>query len=190
MIRYFGFRRLLPIAFTVLHLLLVLYAATHQPHVVGLHSKVFYRAADYQEGPSIRTELIEPAPLSLVMKLAIVIDLPAFIASVPIAAFLFRESEMSLLYVSTFFVPLLWYGIGRWLDGVLGYRIRPAGEPGSWSALWAALSAIFLCIGIAAITPVNHHRTPDTYWIGTALSLWSTLFLVIAASRFVHRSPR
>ena len=187
MIRRIGLRRLLPVAFTFMHLVLVLDAAMHQPHrLSGIHSPLAYHAVEYQEDISMPAESMEPKPLTPAMKVAMVLNLPALLAGVPIAAFLFHESDMSLLCVSTLFVPPLWFGIGCWVDGLLGYRPVRASRP--WRGFWTVLSAILLCASIVSVTPINHHHVPDTYWVGTALILWSVLFFVISASGFVRRS--
>jgi hypothetical protein len=187
MIRRIGFRRLLPVALTLMHLVLVLDAAMHLPHrLSGVHSPQAYHTVEYQEGITMPTEAIEPKPLTPAMKVALVLNLPALLAGGPIAAFLFHESDMSLLCASTVFVPPLWYGIGCWVDGFLGYR--PVRESRPWRGFWTVLSAILFCVSIVSVTPINHHRLPDKYWIGTALILWSALFLVISASGFVRRS--
>lgn len=54
-------------------------------------------------------------------KLAIVLNLPALVLAIPITLVLFRGSDMGLLDASVPFAPLVWYGIGRWLDRLLGY---------------------------------------------------------------------
>jgi hypothetical protein len=187
MIRRIGFRRLLPVAFTFMHLVLVLDAAMHRPHrSSGVHSPLAYHAVEYQEGISMPTEAMEPKPLTTAMKVAMVLNLPALLAGVPIAAFLFHESDMSLLCESTVFVPPLWFGIGCWVDGLLGYRPVRTSRP--WRGFWTVLSAILFSVSIVSVTPINRHRVPNTYWVGTALILWSALFLVISASSFVRRS--
>jgi hypothetical protein len=186
MILRIGFRRLLPVALTFMHLVAVLDAAIHQPHrLSGVHSPLAYHAVEYQVGISMPTEAMEPKPLTSGMRVAMVLNLPALLAGVPIAAFLFHESDMSFLCTSTVFVPALWYGIGCWVDGLLGYRQVRASRP--WRGFWTVLSAIVFCVSIVSVSPINLHHVPDT-WIGTSLILWSALFLVISASGFVRRS--
>jgi hypothetical protein len=188
MIRQIGFRRLLPAAFTLVHFVLVLHAAPHRPHrLSGAESDSAFRAAEYQEGGAMPTEPIEPEPLTPMLKLAVVLNLPAFIAAAPLAVFLFHESELSLLYASAAFVPPLWYGIGRWLDGLLGYVGRSHFVPRVWSGLFSVVSASLLTVSVLTVTPLNHHRSIDTYWVGTALIVWSGLFLAICLSSFYRR---
>jgi hypothetical protein len=186
MIRRIGFRRLLPVAFTFLHMALVFEAATHPPHrLSGMHTPAAYHPVEYQESLSMPTESMEPEPLTPALKVAMVLNLPALLAGIPIAAFFLHESDMSLLCASTPFVPLLWFGIGRWVDGLLGYR--PVRAAGPWRGFLTVLSAFLLCISIVSVTPINRHHMPDTNWIGTALILWSALFLAMSASGLVRR---
>jgi hypothetical protein len=188
MIRRVGFRRLLPLTFTLVHLLLVLYAATHQPsRLSGIPRQSAYRVVEYQEDPGVPWHPIpEPRPLTAVEKVAILLNLPAVLAAIPIAAVFFRGSDLGSLYASVPFVPLVWYCIGRWLDGLLGYVARSHVVPRVWSGLFAVLSTGLLTISVLTVTPPNHHRTND-YWVGTALVAWSGLFLAICLSSFYRR---
>jgi hypothetical protein len=186
MIRRIGFRRLLPVAFTFLHMALVLQAAKHPPHrLSGMNSSAAYHPVEYQEGFSMPRESMAPEPLTPALKVAMLLNLPALLAGLPIAALLLRESDMSLLCASTPFVPLLWFGIGRWVDGLLGFR--PVRAAGPWRGFLTVLSTILLGISIVSVTPINRHRMPDTNWIGTAMILWSALFLAMSASGLVRR---
>ncbi len=95
---------------------------------------------------------------------------------------------MGLLFAALPFVPLVWYGVGRWLDGLLGYVRHSRVVPKVWGGLFAVLSTGLLTQSVLTVTPANHHRTSDTYWVGTALVVWSGLFLAICLSSYYRRS--
>jgi hypothetical protein len=177
-----GFRRLLPVLFTSVHLGLLLYALSLHHHTQSsLSNPLTYRSVAYQE-ETIQWEPAEPKPLTQPQKLAIVFNLPALLIAIPIAATLFQGSDMGLLYGSLPFVPIVWYGVGRWLDGLAGYIPRSRVLHSAVRRCFAVVSLFFLIIGIVSITPLDHHRTNDTLWPMSALILWSALFLAISLS--------
>ena len=184
MIRQLGFRRLLPIIFTLVHVVLTVCVATTEAHPQrSMHSEVLFRDVAFQEGTGIPMDAIEPRPLIPAMKVAVVLNLPAFFAGALVASVLLSGSELSLMYATSPFVLLLWYGIGRWLDGILGYRPPSIRKTNRWNGIAVLLSGGLLCLSILVVTPMNHHRTPDTYWMGTASILWSILLLSICVSK-------
>jgi hypothetical protein len=183
-----GYRRLLPVLFTLAHVALLFYGAAHQEHTLSnVQRESAYHRLRYQEGADIPWENKEPMPLTSEQKIAILLNLPAMFAAIPIAVVFFRGSDTGLLYAPLPFVPLLWYGIGRWLDRLLGHIPVSRRIHKTWRGLFAALSVGLLCLSIASITPLNHHRTGDTYWVGLALILWSALFLAMSMSGFVSK---
>lgn len=189
MIGRIGFRRVLPILLTLGHLAL-LYFAAGQPthHLSRVCSESAYHLAAYQEG-SIAWEPMEPKPLTSAQKLAILLNLPAMVLGIPIALVFFHGNNIGSLYGAVPFVPLVWYGIGRWLDKVLGHIPPLQRERRAWREVFAVFSTILLCLGIVGITPANHHRTHDAFWTESAIILWSALFLVISVSRPNERAP-
>ena len=183
-----GFRRVLPILFTLIHISLVLYASVHQPHKRSSNRpEDTYHPTAYQENGAIGWEPSEPKPLSRAQKIAIVLNLPAFLAVIPIVATFFPGNDLADLYGSTPFVPPIWVGIGRWLDGMLGYAPRRRPVRRTWDGLFVVLSLGLLGLSIVSITPLNHHRTGDTYWVGSALILWSSLLFAISVSGLIRR---
>jgi len=178
-----GFRRLLPIFFTLVHVALLFYALRQRNHLLY----EIHHAAANQEGASVSWGPIEPNPLTPAQKLATLLNLPALVLAIPIALALFQGSDMAELYAAVPFVPLVWYCVGRWLDGLLGYVGRSHAVPRVWSGLFAILSTGVLTISVLTVTSANHHRTTDTYWVGTALVAWSGLFLTICLSSFYRR---
>ena len=67
---------------------------------------------------------MEPPPLKPVQKIALILELPAMFVAMLIGAVLFPRNDTAWLYTSILLVPLVWYGVGRWLDGLLGYGDR------------------------------------------------------------------
>ncbi len=65
----------------------------------------------FEEGP----------PLKPVQKMALILELAAMFVATLIGAVLFPRSETAWLHTSVPLVPLVWYAIGRWLNGLLGY---------------------------------------------------------------------
>jgi hypothetical protein len=185
-----GYRRLLPVLFTVAHVALLLYGSAHPYHTLSsIHRESAYHRLAYQESASIPWDPKGSTPLKPALKIAILLNLPAMFAAIPIAVVFFHGSELGLLYAPLPFVLLLWYGIGLWLDRLLGYVPHSGKVHKTWRGLFAALSVGLLCLSIASITPLNHHRTGDTYRVGLALILWSALFFAMSMSGFISKDP-
>ena len=187
MMRRLGFRRVLPLLFTVVHVSLLVYTS-RQPYRSSGGMLDEYRLVVYQEEPGLKWESIEPKPLTTAQKVSILLNLPSLFLSIPFAAILHHETDMGMLYAALPFVPITWYGIGSWIDGMLGF-VRKRWLPRSLSGLIALFATGLLVLSAFAVTPINHHRNPDTYWTGTALILWSGLFLAMSLSSFNCR-PR
>jgi hypothetical protein len=179
-----GFRRALPVAFTLIHVVLVWFSLTHEPHAASM---VFphpaYRAVAYQEGiGGVPIETFgERPPVKPVQKIALILDLPAMFVAMLIGAALFPRSETAWLYASVPLVPLVWYTVGRWLDGLSGYIARLS-LPWILRKLFSIPAAGVLLVSMAGFTPLYHHRTADTYWVFSGLVLWSGLCLAIVFS--------
>jgi hypothetical protein len=172
--------------FTLVHAALLLYAwQRQQERLSHLYGHSYCHSVAYQED-SVNFEL-EPKPLTTAQKLAILLNLPALVLAIPIAI-AFHASEVGMLCAAVPFVPILWYLIGRWLDGILGYIKRSPVVPRIWSRLFAVVSACLLTISALTVTPLNHHRTTDTYWVGTASAVWLGLLLAICVTSSYRRS--
>ena len=174
-----GFRRLLPILFVLTHVALLFFTSAGQ-HVMTPSD------VDSASYPPISD--MPPAPLTVAQKAALVLNLPALILSIPVVLAFSRSSNVGSLVASLPFVPLVWYGVGRWVDRLVGYVPQPSQLRRKWSWVFAIISAILVCLGIATLTPINHHRTSDTYWFAAALTLWSGVSLVISTSGFIRQS--
>jgi hypothetical protein len=121
--RRIGFRRVLPLVFTLVHVLLVCYTLAQQPHApTSVFSDSGFRSAAYQEGVGVPMESLEAPPLNPVQKVSIILDLPAMYLATLIGALLLPRNEAAWMYLSIPLVPFVWYGIGRWLDGLLAGR--------------------------------------------------------------------
>jgi hypothetical protein len=177
--RRIGFRRVFPLVLTLIHIVLIWFAQTHpsaSPHIVSQ-----YRPVAYQEGDSATMEVVEPPPLKSVQKIALILELPAMFVATLIGAVLFPRNDAAWLYTSVPLVPLVWYCIGRWLDGLLGYSARLC-LPRILRTLLAVPAGLVLFVGLAGFTPLYHHRTADTYWMFSGLVLWSGLCLMMMTS--------
>jgi hypothetical protein len=182
--RRIGFRRALPLAFTLIHVVLAWFSLAHQPHAANIAFRDSrYRPVAYQEGiGGVPMETFgEPPPLKPVQKIALILELPAMFVAMLIVAVLFPRNETAWLYASIPLVPLVWYAIGRWLDGLLGYCTRLS-LPAILRGLLAFPAVGVLFVSMAGLTPLYHHRTADTYWIFSGLVLWSGLCLMMMTS--------
>jgi len=126
-------------------------------------------------------EAIEPSPLKPVQKIALILELPALFLATLIGAALFPRNDTAWMYASIPLVPLLWYAIGKWLDGLLGYSARLR-LPRILRKLLAVPAGVVLCVSMAGLTPLYHHRTADTHWVITGLMFWSGLCLTMMTS--------
>jgi hypothetical protein len=189
MIRQVGFRRVLPLLFTLVHVSLLVYTHQRQPYRSSGSAPDKYRLVVYQEEPPVKWEPIEPKPLTTAQKVSLLLNLPSLFFAIPLMAILHHETDMGMFYVALPFVPITWYGIGRWIDGMLEFVRKRWWLPRSLSGLVAFLATVLLALSACTVTPINHHRRPDSYWTGTALILWSGFFLAMSLSSF-YRHPR
>jgi hypothetical protein len=180
--RRIGFRRVLPLVFTVVQIVLVWSTLPREPHAsTNLTRELSYHRVAFQEDAGVPIGMSEPPPLKPWQKIAGILDLPAMFVAILIGAVLFPRNDLASMYASVMFVPVVWYGIGRWLDGLLGY-IQPLHISRTGQRVIFVLASGVLCVSIAGVTPLYHHRTPDSYWIFTGLILWGGLCLAITAS--------
>src|SRR5215469_7288598 len=121
MMRRVGFRRVLPVLFTLVHVSLLVYTHQRQPYRSSASAPNKYRLVMYQEEPFVKWESIEPKPLTTAQKVSSLLNLPSLFLAIPFVAILRAETDMGMLYAALPFVPITWYGIGRWIDGMLGF---------------------------------------------------------------------
>lgn len=189
MMRRLGFRRVLPLLFTLVHVSLLVYTQQRQPHRSSREAPNKCRLVIYQEEPPLKWESMEPRSLTTTQRVSLLLNLPSLFLAIPFVAILDQETDTGMLCAAVIFVPITWYGIGRWIDGMLGFVKKRWWLPRSLSGFIAFLATGAVVLGACMVTPIDHHRTPDTYWIGTALILWSGLFLAMSLSSF-YRRPR
>jgi hypothetical protein len=177
--RRIGFCRIFPLVFTLIHVSLVWFSLAHQAHTrtMGFDNSG-YGSVEHQEGSNATVQLFEPPPLKPVQKIALILELPAMFVATLFAAVLFPLNETAWLYTSIPFVPIVWYAIGRWLDGLLGYRARFR-VPKILRGLLAVPAGVVLCLSLVGFTPLYHHRTVDTYWMFGGLVFWSGLCITM-----------
>src|SRR5262249_42592232 len=116
--------------------------------------------------------------------IGVLLNLPSLLLAIPFAQTAFRGSDMALLYSAFPFVPLVWYGIGRWIDGMLGYIRQKRRLPRFVSGLLVVLSSCSLVASAMAITRMNHHWQPDAFLVETGLIAWPGLFFAMSLSSF------
>jgi len=133
----------------------------------------------YQKESSIAWERITPAE-----ELATLFNLPAMVLGLLIAHALFPENHyMNSLYAAAPFVPLVWYCVGRWLDGLLRHIEYSRVASRRRSLAFAVLSAVLLIESIIVATSWGGGAL-----LGAGFVAWSGLFLAICVSS-VYRSP-
>lgn len=177
-----GFRRLLPLVFTLIQVVLVWYTLAQQRRApVSVFRDSRNRAVAYQEGVGIPMETLEAPPLNPAQKISIILDLPAMFLATLIGAVLLPHNETAWMYLSIPLVPFVWYAIGRWLDGLVGYSARLCLRR-ILRALLTVTAASALSLSIAGLTPLYHHRTADTYSAFMGFALWAGLCLAIMLS--------
>jgi hypothetical protein len=187
MMQRIGFRRLLPFVFTVMHIAVVLYGMEHQGQSRPLGAlQRRYVPAVYQED-GVKWDPVEPKPLTTAQKLGLLLNLPSLLLAIPLAMKVFDGSDMGLLYAALPFVPIVWYGIGHWVDTTVGYVKPQRRLPRSLSGFFAVIATGLLVVSVMTVTPINHHPRPDTYWVGTAMVMWSGLSLAMSLTSFYRR---
>jgi hypothetical protein len=160
---------------------LLVYTTQRQQSRASAREITQFHLAVYQEEPPVKWESIEPKPLTAALKISMLLNLPSLFLAIPFVAILRHGSDMGVLYAA---MP---YGIGRWLDGMLRYVRKRWWLPRSLSGSTALLSTGLLILSAYSVTPLYHHRRPDTYWVGTPLILWSGLALAMSLSSFYRR---
>lgn len=179
--RRIGLRRFLPTVFTLAQVVLVCFTLAHHPHRVSVFHDSGYHRVLYQEGTDVLELPPETPPLNTFKKVSLILNLPAMFLAIVIESIFSPQNDSVGMYVSIVFVPFIWYAVGRWLDGLLGYIDRFRMSRILWWVL--ALPATFvLCVSLAGLTPLYRHRTPDSYWIFTGLAIWSGIGIAITFS--------
>jgi hypothetical protein len=187
MLRRFGFRWILAVAFTAVHLILIALSVRNQDTRSISETKPTIQVVVFQEQGAVQWRPMHPRALSPLEKIALILNLPALLIGMPIAVTLFHGNDFATLYAATPFVPLLWFFAGRWLDGQLGYI---AARPERFVAARAVgrrvaqiVGALLLLLSVASLTAINHHRDINSVWIGTAGLFWFGLMLTMSVRK-------
>lgn len=184
MLQRIGFRRLLPVFLTIVHMLLIALSSTGQDVRSAVPNAAMIRPVRLQEDGAVDFRPMRPKPLSNTQRAAVILNLPALLVGIPIAATVFNGNDLALVYAATPFVPVLWFFVGYWLDVQLGFiapRTRQFGVlRGVFRGAAALCCGVLLLLSIVAITPINHHRDINSAWIGTGGILWFGLMFVMA----------
>ncbi len=191
LVRQIGFRRVLPLVLTAVHIVLVWSTLPPEPKAsTDLRRDLAYHIVAFQEDTGIPIEMPvpEPPPLKPWQKIAAILDLPAMFVAILIVSVLFPHNDLASMYATVVLTPVVWYVVGRWVDGLLGY-IPPWRIFRSVRKVFFFFFSTVLCVSIAGVTPLYHHRTADSYWIFAGLILWCGLCLAISASSPDKLSP-
>jgi hypothetical protein len=131
-----------------------------------------------------------PAPeprTGRILKAAMVLNLPAvflgafLVLSAGLAHIPHITGDPGAIVFGAVFVPLIWYRIGRWVDGQRGLRNAAQANMSSLGEFWIFLVRLFawavLLMAIYGLTPAYHHRTRESSFLFAALILWLGAFL-------------
>ena len=151
------------------------------------------RAVAYQEDTAIEWDPVRPPQLTKAQKLDVLLNLPAYIAALPLALLWEHQSDLSPFYAATAFVPFVWFRVGRWIDRVVGHLASPTKPQSRFErvgrTIVAVLAGIWFVSGLFTVTPMNHHRHEDSSWIGATGMLWSGLAFTMAVVRGTRPAP-
>ena len=64
-----------------------------------------------QDDTVVQFEPIRPRRLSPALKAVMILNLPALLLAIPIAAALSHGNELGTLYIATAFIPALWFWV-------------------------------------------------------------------------------
>lgn len=176
-------RHILPVCFTVLYAVLI-FAADREQQAIN------------HPPPSQFVSDSPPYRPPLAAQWAFAINLPAVIASMPVFLMLWKisphVSDPIVYAIIGLFVPLLWFLVGRWLDGVLG--LLPAKSNAKQSPLAVLGFVSFLAIdGFVVFIMVNERSYELNFmgivvWLGFA-ALWFYMRMRRASPVAAVRTP-
>lgn len=179
MIERIRFRWLLPVVMTVVQLGLFA-AATVQERKTAEHSAVavpVVRAAVIQEEEqTVSFQPMAPAAVSFPMMAAFILNLPALFLGMMLAAIVrWSESDATFIGCSVLFVPLVWFGIGKWVDVQIApmepKRKRIWGLVGQWAL------RVVAALGIIAWFSYRGGWEGQDDPTSVPIALWSTWYL-------------
>jgi hypothetical protein len=201
MLSRIGYRSVLPVLITLLQILIAILASTNQQGTRRAWNALRfpeYRTVAFQEDAGT-VHFVPMTPVSSPeFKAAMLLNFPAMWVAGIVAALsgLHPEADPEILWISVLFVPLVWYPIGRWIDIRLGLvkctlksdsSLRRSGR-----RLSCGVAGALLVVSFIGTTPLYHHNTRETYWVWTAMILWSCMALgfAVSADRQRGASPK
>jgi hypothetical protein len=186
MLSRIGFRRILPMSFFALHLLLSLYGYYHQPELdpLGKHARPQQRF----DQPRTRTPLA--------WDIDIVVNLPAFILGFIVVLLARAGSNIAGLICASPFVLILWLLIGLWVDWQVGWlkfsaRKQVISGISIGGIVISAITLLLVIIGAPLSGP------SEARWPAITFAFWTLLVLAISIISLVRpmtakkkRSPK
>jgi len=181
----FGFRWIAASVVTLLHVALLGITLSSETHVHGPMAatpSTVYRRAAFQEAQTVAFPAERKT--SGILKADLVLNLPALLLGGIVVGLLQWHGDPALMAVSTVFVALIWFRIGRSID-----EQRARIPPGSRSATKFGLAKrlilrtaalLFLIVALSGFTPVYHHRTGETDSLFGIIILWCAPYLVFS----------
>jgi hypothetical protein len=179
MLRRFGLRRILPLSFFALHVLLSFYGYYHQP-VAG---RLARHASSQKRLSLAKTET------ALAWDIDIAINLPAFVCGFIIVLLTRTGSNLSSLICASPFVLILWFLIGRWGDWQLGWvsALLPKRVLQGISIAGIVLTGMSLLLLVAGM-PLS--GTSESGWPAITLACWTLFLLGISVISLVRPEPK
>jgi hypothetical protein len=140
-----------------------------------------YQYAAFQEGSTVTFQATEPKASGLI-KADAVLNLPALFLGEILAGILQWHGDPALMAVSTVFVPLIWFRIGRSVDEqrgtVSGGSKRASKFRFAIRLTLRTAASVFLIVALQGLTPAFRHHTSDTDFLFGTLILWCAAYLV------------
>lgn len=182
MLARFGCRWILAVIMTLIHLSLM-------GMVIGQESPtrkaIMAVSAPGDHFASLKAARPAPIPAesktSPLVKADFVFNLPALSLGYLLVGLLRWHGDPALAAVSTAFIALMWFRIGRWVDD---QRARTPVQSMKRSELRRAtriivrnFAVVFLLIGLTGLT-AYHHRTRGSDGLCVLTVLWSALYLI------------
>jgi hypothetical protein len=181
MLRRIGYRRVLPIANLLLYLALVGYGDWGLLQNVRLFRDIDATRISHGETAWDPIYIDRPTPLPKV--LASSINFPAVLFALPFGAFRHGwRAELLEDVIAAFYLLLLWYAVGRWIDFHASTRVRDGHVLAILRRTSVGLASL-AGIGILLWLLVGLTRFPSE-WPNIALSLpalfWPTFLAYVA----------
>ena len=171
------FRFIFPVLMTALHLFIVARSLQSNRGSQAQREKV---VADSQEAGVVTFSPGPPEP-SWRLLMALMLNLPAVYAGVPVALLLRCGGDIGLLSCSIPFVPPLWYAIGRRLDVRTGaFQATQRAHSSKWHTVRAIFRFFAACMVIVSVLALlnSHHRTVKRDFGLGILFAWFATYLL------------